>query len=292
MLNYILKTMKNKEFCVFILTHGRPDKVYTYKTLKRQGFTGDVYLVIDNEDKTAKQYIEEFGRENVITFDKLEQSKKFDEFDNFDNRKAIVYARNACFDIAEWLGYEYFLQLDDDYTKFKFRINGELEHPTSFFTCKNTLDDVFRVTLNYYKSIQVKTIAFSQGGDWFGGGTNFNKKPKRKAMNSFFCSVNRRFDFVGRINEDVNTYTSLQNKGEVMFSIPFIQLDQLQTQSNAGGMTETYIDGGTYIKSFYTIICSPNCTKIKLMGRTNKRLHHSIDWGYTAAKIIDEKYKK
>lgn len=284
--------MKSKDFCVFILTHGRPEKVYTYKTLKRQGYTGPLFLVIDNEDKTADQYIQKFGRDNVITFDKLAQSKKFDEFDNFDNRKAIVYARNACFDIAEWLGYEYFLQLDDDYTEFKFRINGDLEHPTGFFTCKNTLDDVFRVTLNYYKSIPVKTIAFSQGGDWFGGGTNFNKKPKRKAMNSFFCSINRKFDFVGRINEDVNTYTSLQNKGEVMFSIPFIQLDQLQTQSNQGGMTETYIDGGTYIKSFYTIICSPNSCKIKLMGRTNQRLHHSINWDNTAAKIIREKHKK
>ena len=48
-------------------------------------------------------------------FDKLEISKKFDEFDNFDDRRAIVYARNASFEIAKKLGLKYFLQLDDDY---------------------------------------------------------------------------------------------------------------------------------------------------------------------------------
>jgi len=28
------------------------------------------------------------------------------------------------------------------------------------------------------------------------------------------------------------------------------------------------------------------------MGRTNKRLHHLIDWGSAVPCIIDEKYKK
>lgn len=66
----------------------------------------------------------------------------------------------------------------------------------------------------------------------------------------------------------------------------------MQTQSNAGGMTSIYLDGGTYIKSFYTIICSPNCAKIRTMGRTNRRLHHSINWKTAVPVIIDEKHKK
>ncbi len=40
----------NNKLTAFILSHGRADKVYTYKTLKKQGFTGDVYIIIDNED--------------------------------------------------------------------------------------------------------------------------------------------------------------------------------------------------------------------------------------------------
>lgn len=279
-------------FVVFILTHGRPDNVLTYKTLRESGYTGKIYLIIDNEDKTAKDYYLNFGTENVIMFDKLAESKKFDTFDNFDNRKTIVYARNACFDIAEKLGYKYFLQLDDDYGQFKFRINGKGEHPINRFKVKTLLDDVFDITLKYFISIDVKSIAFSQGGDWFGGEQQFGKIAKRKCMNTFFCSTDRRFNFVGRINEDVNTYTWFQSLGNIFFSIPFIQIDQLMTQTNKSGMSEVYLDSGTYLKSFYTIICSPNCTHISIMGTANKRLHHSINWDNAVPCIIDEQYKK
>lgn len=112
--------MKRK-FVVFILSHGRSDTVITLNALENAGYTGDWFIVIDNEDKTAEAYYERFGADKVIMFDKLEQSKKFDTADNFSDRRTIVYARNACFEIAKELGYDYFLQLDDDYTAFMYR---------------------------------------------------------------------------------------------------------------------------------------------------------------------------
>jgi hypothetical protein len=39
--------MLRNDFCVFILTHGRADRVYTYKTIRNQGYTGPIYLVIE-----------------------------------------------------------------------------------------------------------------------------------------------------------------------------------------------------------------------------------------------------
>lgn len=285
--------MSNNDFAVFILTHGRPDRVITYKTLKRQGYTGPVYIIIDNEDITADKYIQNFGKENVLIFDKKEIAKTFDEMDNFSDRRAIIYARNYCFEAAKKLGYKYFLQLDDDYHQFIFRINDKGEHPKDFYVIKNTLGKVFEYLLNYYKKINnVTSIATSQGGDWFGGEREFGKAPKRKAMNTFFCSTERPFTFVGRLNEDVNTYTYVQSQGKVFFTIPFIQMNQLQTQTNKGGMTDIYLNSGTYIKSFYTIICAPSCTKINLMGRSNRRLHHCISWENTVPQILQEKYKK
>jgi len=50
--------MINEDFCIFILTHGRPDNVITYKSLIRAGYTGKVFIVIDNEDKTSEKYYE------------------------------------------------------------------------------------------------------------------------------------------------------------------------------------------------------------------------------------------
>lgn len=282
----------NKEFCTFIISHGRPNNVITYRTLNRQGYTGSLFIVLDNEDKTADEYIANFGEESICIFNKKEVASRIDQGDNLNDLRTTTHARNACFDIAEEKGFKYFLVLDDDYGEFKFRVNHNLEHPTGFFTLKNTADKVFNRLLNYYKSIPALSIATSQGGDWFGGETNFNKQPKRKCMNSFFCSIDRRFDFFSRLNEDVNTYMGLGNKGNLFLTIPLIQLDQVQTQVNDGGMSETYLDNGTYQKSFFTVMYGPSYTDIKYMGRTNKRLHHRINWKTAVPVIIEEKHKK
>ena len=118
---------------------------------------------------------------------------------------------------------------------------------------------------------------------------------KRKAMNSFICSVDRPFQFSGRINEDVNTYTTLSRQGQLFLTILPIQLNQLQTQHNSGGMTEMYLDAGTYVKSFYTVMYCPSSVQIGVLKDPREqygRLHHKINWHKTAPKILNEQYKK
>ena len=278
-------------FCIFIISHGRPDNIITLKTLKDAGSQLPCFIVIDNEDKTADKYFAKYG-EKVLQFDKKYYASLVDNFDNSGNLRTTTHARNACFDFAEKLGYKYFLVLDDDYREFKFRVKQGLIHPSDRFKIKKNIDNTFLRTLQYFIEANFTSICFSQGGDWFGGETNFNKKPKRKAMNSFFCRTERRFNFISRLNEDVNTYMQLSHTGNVFLTIPFIQLDQLPTQRNAGGMSAAYLDSGTYVKSFYTVICRPDCTQINKMGRTEKRFHHLIDWTVAVPCIISEKYKK
>lgn len=282
----------NDNFCIFILTHGRPDNVLTLKTLKRQGYTGKVYIVIDNEDETAPEYYRLFGNK-VIIFDKEAISKTFDNADNFNNRKTIVYARNACFSIAKELGIPYFMQLDDDYKDFNYRIDSNKDYALKTPQIKS-LDRLFTLLLKYYQNTTAKAICIAQGGDFIGGaqGTFAKMKLSRKAMNSFICSTLRPFTFFGRINEDVNTYTYTASTGNLFITIPFVSLNQKQTQSNKGGMTDTYLESGTYIKSFYTILFHPSSVVIRLMGDKHKRLHHHINWNKTVPKIIDEKHKK
>ena len=284
--------MINEDFAVFILTHGRPDNVKTYKTLKRFGYTGKIYIIIDNEDKTADAYYKNF--DNVIMFNKKEVAKTFDELDNFNDRRSIVYARNACFDIAKDLDIKYFVQFDDDYTDFSYRFNGELSYNKGRGYINN-VDDIFKSILEYYKSIPAKSIAISQNGDWIGGeNSNWAKelKLKRKAMNSFFCSTDRPFKFIGRINEDVNTYTSSASKGHLFLTIPNVSLKQTDTQSNKGGMSDIYQAQGTYIKSFYSVIVSPSSVKVAMLNTERSRLHHRVSWNNTAPKILNQKWTK
>ena len=111
-------------------------------------------------------------------------------------------------------------------------------------------------------------------------------------MNSFFCKTNNPFNFLGRINEDVNTYTTLGSKGELCLSIANVMINQAQTQKNENGMSDIYLDNGTYVKSFYSVISSPSSVKIGVMGDYYKRIHHKVKWNKAVPKIISEKYKK
>jgi len=283
----------NDDFCVFILTHGRPNNLITLDSLNRQGYTGKYYIVIDDEDKTADEYYRLYG-DKVLMFSKEEMAKTFDEGDNFNDRRCIIYARNACFKLAEKVGCKYFIQLDDDYTSFLYRFHNKQGSLTGRMT--RDLDKCFSLMLEFYKSTDVLTVAMSQGGDWIGGASNPLAKTwyKRKAMNSFICSTDRPFKFYGRINEDVNFYTNEGRKGKLILTLGALQLNQKQTQSNAGGMTDIYLDKGTYFKSFYSVMYSPSCVKIGLMGNHSEtmRMHHKVTWNNTAPKILDESVKK
>lgn len=280
--------MKNKDFAVFILTHGRADNVVTLKTLKKYGYTGSIFLIVDDEDNQLEKYKENYG-EKVLIFNKKKIGKTFDTVDNFDNYKAVVYARNACFEIAKKIGVKYFIQLDDDYTDFAFRFD---ENANFIYKPINNLDKVFDILLEFYKNTLFLSIAMAQTGDFIGGGNILNGLNRRKCMNSFICSIERPFNFLGRINEDVNTYVDLGSKGGLFLTIPIISLLQKATQSNTGGLTDIYLDYGTYIKSFYSVILQPSSVKVSLMGQKHKRLHHLVKWSNTVPMIISEKFKK
>lgn len=273
-------------FAVLILTHGRPDNVLTYRQIRKQGYTGRIVVVIDNEDKTASEYRKRY-KDEVYMFNKAEVAKTFDEGDNFNDRRAIIYARNASFDIAKELGIDYFVQLDDDYTGFYHYMDKDGKFNTGIPIAN--LDYVFDAMVELFKSTPVASISMAQGGDFIGGPNSpYTYKTKRKAMNSFICSPNRRFQFVGRINEDVNTYTNVASRGAIFFMLPQVVLIQKQTQNNKGGMTELYLDSGTYVKSFYTIMYSPSSVKIGLMGSKHPRLHHKVNWQCAVPYIIPE----
>lgn len=287
--------MRNKDFAVFILTHGRPDNVITIETLKKCGYTGKLFLVIDNEDKTAEQYYKNFGRDKVIMFDKKKYADECDECNNFDERRTITMARNACFDIAKQVGVTYFMELDDDYVKFDYRINAKLEYAHDNFKINTTINYLFDLLIDFYKNTKSLSIALSQGGDYIGGGNSnmaLNAPLKRKCMNSFICSTERTFKFVGAMNEDVNTYTTLGSRGQLFFTIPFISLTQKETQSQEGGITDMYKKYGTYCKSFTTVMNMPSSVKVAMMNSKYERLHHKINWNNTVPKIISEDLKK
>jgi len=282
------------DFAIFILTHGRPTNIKTMATLKECGYTGRLYLVVDDEDKTLDKYIANFGKDRVVVFNKKEMADQVDEGNNFDERRTITHARNACFKIAKDLGIKYFMELDDDYISFEYRYVSRCGEKLKVHYVSN-LDAVLGLYLEFYKATGFSSMAFAQGGDFIGGAENkyATKKPLiRKCMNSFICSTDRPFQFIGAMNEDVNTYVTLGSRGVLFGTIPMISLVQTATQSQKHGITDMYLRFGTYCKAFTTVMMHPSSVRISMMNTSNPRIHHLIKWQNTTPMIVSEQYRK
>ena len=124
------------------------------------------------------------------------------------------------------------------------------------------------------------------------GSTAASKPLLRKAMNSFLFKTDNPVTFIGRINEDVNTYVVEGSRGKLYLTTTAMMLTQQQTQKNKGGLTEIYLEVGTYVKSFYTVMMAPSCVTVRSMGTSHRRLHHSVKWNNTVPKIISDRYRK
>lgn len=278
--------------CVFILTHGRPDNVFTLRTLKQSGYTGDWYIVIDNEDATADRYVENFGADRVIVFDKRAVGKTFDTADLSDDYRSVVFARNVAFDLARERGYTHFVEMDDDYTSFRHRYE-ELDELRDGGDV-GSMDAVFDAMYDFLDDSGVSAVAFGQRGDLIGGATahKWLSRPARKMMNAIFCRASDDWRFVGRVNEDVNTYTVLGMRGHVFLSIMEVVLNQTNTQKTPGGMTDLYRADGTYQKSFYSVMMCPSAVTVAAMDSSDPRIHHRVSWNNCTPKIVPETYRK
>lgn len=286
--------MMRNDFAVLILTHKRPDRQYTVGLLERSGYTGRWYLVVDDEDPTINDYKKRYG-DRVIVFSKSEGRSITDDADNTGVGKGVVYARNMCWKIASSLGVKHFIQLDDDYSGFYLRFNSKLEYGS--YRIKKTIDEIFTRFVEWRVSSGAAAVAMSQGGDHIGGIDAHRNGiiAKRKAMNTFICSTDKPFRFYGRINEDTTAYVTLGRRGVLFLTAMQAQVNQAQTQANAGGLTEIYLDSGTYYKSFLSVMWEPSCVKVSAMGDPRSghyRIHHFVDWEKAVPCIIPERFKK
>lgn len=284
------------DFAVFILSHGRPNNVKTYQALRKCGYTGRIFILVDDEDKLREQYVQKYGEE-VIIFSKRDAAKITDAGDNFGKRNSVVFARNQNFVIAQEMGLTHFWQLDDDYSGFGWVTNNDGSYRTSDVLTTH-LDSILASLIDFLDVSAAHSVAIAQGGDMIGGGegTVVRKIREgrflRKVMNSFLFRVDRPLKFYARMNDDVNMYTVNGNRGMLLITVPRLRLWQAETQQSEGGLTDMYLESGTYVKSFYTVMYAPSCTTIRPMGTTNKRLHHQIRWKNAVPCILGEKHKK
>lgn len=281
--------MRN-DFAVFIMVHGRPEKMWTLRTLRSCGYSGKVYFVADNLDGTLEGYKQKYG-DDLLVFDKNKAALSCDSGDNSGDLRSTLYAANTIPDLARERNIKYFMIMCDDYTDITCNFHGDyLYHRRT----TNKLDEIIERMICFYDKTNIISIAMAQGGDLLGGADGSYAKPTmyRKAMNTFLCRTDRPIKFMGRLNEDVTTYLRLGNIGYLFFTFMDVAITQTGSQQEKSGLTDVYLDSGTYVKSFFSVMYNPSCVKVGMMGNIHKRIHHSISWDNAVPCIISEEYRK
>ena len=201
-------------FAVFILTHGRPDRLYTLDTLKKCGYTGKYYIIIDTEDKRANEYIAKYG-DKVRIFDKKEESKLFDTADTFDDRRAIVYARNVSFRIAKELKLREITWIKHNKSYFPlgcFMKKKKIKDIVTLFKKKFYCPYVFTNIKNVNNSF--KYIALCAGAGYHCLTENFNKI---KQKNLLFITGDLKYHNWIEINENKLNFLDVGHELENFF---------------------------------------------------------------------------
>ena len=281
--------MESKDFAVFILTHGRAKTISTYRALRDGGYTGKVYIVIDNEDDQEDLYRQKFG-DMVIQFDKRDYLEKTDLGDLDDDRRIGVFARNFIQDEAKRLGYKFHLQLDDDVHGFTYRFpQGDVLRA---LRCQH-LDEVFAGMVEYMKETPITSLSFALSAYNMGGvNGSINEGMTRKTMTTFLMRADDVQYFNMRMNDDITTSLINGMRGKLYYSYLPVEVEVDKTQVQSGGMTDIYQKNGTYRKSFYSVMCCPSCVKVSAMGITDYRIHHTIKWNNAVPKLLSQRWSK
>lgn len=300
-----------RDYLIMIASYKRSSflKTHTYATLKKLKTNAKILIICSDDDDTIDDYKKIFGDENIFVFNKdyYENKLHIDVGDSFyranNIKKGILWARNVQFEVARKFGYRYFLFLDDDYDSFSLRrkfINPK-DNKAIYSSGQRIIPGKFdEVCEHYFRILDSQPFmyctAFCQRGDMIGGLENilYKKGYKFKAMNAFFCDIEKEFRYMGRINEDVNAYTTYNNKGQLFLTLSDVCLNQPTTQMTSGGMSDIYKQFGTWLKSIYSVMYSPNAVKINTMGnkRETFRIHHNIEFDYCVPKILNQIYCK
>ena len=278
------------KFCVLILSYRRARRQLTLKSLAKFGYSGPVFILVSDDDEELPLYRKLYG-DKVVVFAREAYRELVDAGDADPSLSGVVYARCAAFDVVRRLGYVWFLMLDDDYNYWEFRFDHEMRYVS---IPAYGLDACFAAYLRFYASSPLTSLALAQGGDFVGGASSRMWKrwwDSRKVMNCFFCCVDRRFMFFGRLNEDVNTYCLLGEQGYIFLTLPLLTVHQGKTQNHPGGLTDLYLDKGTYVKRFYAVMYCPSAVFLGVMGNKDFRPHHTVDWQYAVPKIVSERFR-
>lgn len=244
---------------VFIKTHGRPDKQYTYHTLRDAGYTGDIVFVLDDEDDTYNAHlkyvdehthIEEFHKEYFV--------QNIDSGTNTPKRNVNLYAWCACEDLANAYGEKFFIMADDDITRFRFRYLEDGHLKSTPIT--QNLDSIFEYISEYMECSNIAAASTGIPQMYFSTELNENLWKYRVVYQFVFRNARHKMDWVSEYEEDIITSINMSKAGKYVTCLPMIQHDAVALGKSSGGMKDMYDENKNRFRlAEYGHIFNPSC---------------------------------
>lgn len=277
-------------FAVFITTHNRVESTTTYDTLRKAGYTGKIYTVVDNEDPQLLRYLNRFP--DVLVYNKQLQFNKCDKVIKTEQRASVTYARNAVEDYAEYMNLDAFLVCDDDIIGLRYRwVEGTTVRSLAM---NGGLDKVLEYYTQYILENNIAVTSFVHMLFYMSGVHNLDKRisEQREVVQIFLRNRKHKINWVGVMRQDMLTNMATSKMGYIWWALPFVTYDAKamnETGENIGGMLETYNNISEYNRTFLGVIASPYCIKV---GCANDRI--KMAWNKSSAypMIISSRWKK
>jgi hypothetical protein len=246
---------------VYIKTHGRPGNQLTYNTLREAGYTGDIVLVIDNEDECGAGYLEFVKHDDRLWLHIFDKQKLVDEIDsgtNIPKRDVNLYAWVACERFAKQDGNDFFIMADDDITRFRYRYLED-NHLKSTPITQN-LDRVFEHIQNYMECSNIAAASTGIPQMYFSKELDENLWKYRVVYQFVFRNPKFDMNWVSEYEEDIITSINMSKEGKYVTCLPMIQHDAIALGKASGGMKDMYDENNTRFRlAEYGHIFNPSC---------------------------------
>ena len=242
---------------VFIISHERADTLTTWQCLKRSGYTGPIYIVIDNRDSQQDKYKANYG-DAVLVFDKDDYAW-VDVGDNQSSLNSPVVPKAAVFDFAKKLGVENIVICDDDIEDFRLRCYDDAGHLKSYKTQSyRVMDSLFDACFEFMSCSKTNIVlSFLPIAKMF---PDTMKKIIRQGTNVFLFKTDYGFRFRGRFYDDGILSHEQNDTGSIVMTIQEVNLVSkiFEVTKNTGGLNEAYSKTSGYARRFYHLMASPS----------------------------------
>ena len=269
---------------VFIPSYHRPHSLRTVNYLKKIGWDMErVVVFVDDEADDVEEYREVARLEGFTlhVFEMEEARKRYDYVHRASvSRRSAGQAGNTFQDYARERGIDFYCVMDDDTVYFgNFITRRHLRNTGLVWKCFTMMEELMRRR-------HIGVMGYPQTGDFIGGYKE--QLFMRKVMNTTFYLLPYIYRGErGVQDDDTSLFTGIMNEG--LFSgtaVHAIALKQLQSATQAGGLTDLYNECKLLNKALVTPIQFPSAIFGEKQVMNGGRLHHRIVYKYLGPVVI------